>query len=174
MTSEESTTGVYEFIGKINTNNSLYYATVEVNRIYVSPYGINHIQGNYMFVSNTSAYVLPVGDDSGVYKHTSHLVLNDTGCVLHFDKKPYSIEHYIKSGYECLMDKEQLDVDNLSAAIKFGDVVFEINIKDISRNSKDVKNMHLDNVMLLGEAIYTFLIKQSEIKDHITFMDECV
>ncbi|AIB51843.1 hypothetical protein E24_00145 [Faustovirus] len=168
--------GVYEFVGKINNtskNNGTYYATIDVRRVTVSPYGINYIPHSYMFVSETSAHVLPIGDDSGVYKLTTHLVLSDAGCVIHYDKKPYSIEHYIKSGYECLMDKERLEIDNTCMALKFGDVVFEIGLTDITRNGREVKSMNLDNVMLLGEAIYKFLMCQKEIIAHIAFMESC-
>ncbi|AMN83780.1 hypothetical protein D5b_00359 [Faustovirus] len=169
-----SDNGVYEFVGFINENKHTYYATVNVTRIYVAPYGIYPIKHNYVFISDTSTFVIYEDENTGNYTRSTHVVLTDEHNIIHYNERPFSIEHYILCGKKCALDKDSLEMDNTQLAIKFGDIVFEIGLSDISRDSCEVKAMMLDRILQLGEAIHKFLLEQKKIKEVIECLTNSV
>lgn len=167
MQQEQDDNGMYEFVGPINENMHTYNATINLTRIYVAPYGIYPIKHNFVFISNTSTYVLLNDDTTGNYIKTSHVVLTEEPNIIYFGSKPFSIEHYILNGKPGMLDKDALEMDNTQLALRFGDVVFEIGLTDITRNGCEVRAMLLDRILQIGEAVHKFLMEQQKIKDII-------
>lgn len=166
--------GVYEFVGPINENKHTYYATVDVSRISVVPYGIYPIKHNFMFIAHTSTFVLHNDSTTGNYIKFTHIVLTDEPDIIHYDGRIYGIEQYILAGKKCALDKDALEMDNTQIAIKFGDVIFEIGLTDITRDGCEVKAMLLDRVLQIGEAIYKFLMEQKKIKEVIELLTNSI
>jgi hypothetical protein len=166
--------GVYEFVGTINENKHTYYATVDLTRIYVAPYGIHPIKYNFVVISGTSTFVLPNDDTSGNYIKSTHIALTDEPNIIHFNDKPFNIEQYLLCGKECMLDKDSLEMDNTQLAIKYGDVTFEIGLTDITRNGCEVKSLYLERVLQLSEAIHKFLMEQQKIKEIINMINNSV
>ncbi len=69
-----------------------------------------------------------------------------------------------------MLDKDSLEMDKTQVALRFGDVVFEIGLTDITRNGCAVNAMMLDRVLQIGEAIHKFLMEQQKIKDIIELL----